>query len=224
MSLIPWQPLKELNTLRQQINRLLDEFMHGEQAHSSFTKLENITWTPAIELKESETDVILKIQVPGIDPKDLDIQVSENAIAVAGEYQEEKVSDSKGFYRSEFSYGNFQRIIPLPVEVKHEEVKAEVKDGIVTLTLPKSEKSHRNIVKVDLNVSEKAREAMAQERLHNEHLQQTMHERAASELDTRTYSNVDEEARNAMTEQRLNEEHIQETMHSRAKTELGADN
>jgi HSP20 family protein len=223
MSLIHWEPLKEINTLRQRMNRLFDEMIHPEQTHGIFPKLEKLTWHPAVELKEADKDIIVKIQVPGIDAKDLDIQVSENTIAVAGEYQEEKTSDSEGFYRSEFSYGKFQRIIPLPVNVKHEQVKAEVKHGVVTLTLPKAETSQRNVVKVDLTVQEKARKAMTQEHLHEAHLQETMQERATEDLDRSATGYIAEEARTAMTEKRQHEEHLEDTMHTRAATEVGID-
>jgi HSP20 family protein len=221
MSLIHWEPLKD--TLRQQMNRLFDEIMHPEQAYNLFTKLENLTWHPAIELKEADENIILKVQVPGIDAKDLDIQVSENMVAIAGEYQEEKTSDSKGFFRSEFSYGSFQRIIPLPVNVKYEEVKAEVKHGVVTLTLPKAETSRRDVIKVDLTVQEKAREAMTEERLHKQHLQETMQERATEDLDRSTTDYISEEPRTAMIEKRQHEEHLEDTIHTRAATEVGVD-
>jgi HSP20 family protein len=182
MSLIHWEPLKELNTLRQQMNHLFDEMIHPEQAHGIFSKLEKLTWHPAIELKEADKNIIVKIQVPGIDPKDLDIQVSENAVEITGEYQEGKTSDGKGFYRSEFSYGKFQRIVPLPLNVKHEEVNAEVKDGVVTLTLPKSEISRRDVVKVDLTTQEKARQAMTEQQQHEEHLEETIQTHTANEV------------------------------------------
>jgi HSP20 family protein len=223
MSLIHWEPLKELNTLRQQMNRLFDEMIHPEQTHGLFPKIESITWNPAIEIKEADKDILLKVQVPGIDPKDLDIHVSENAVSLAGEYEEEKTSDAKGFYHSEFRYGKFQRIIPLPVYVKPEEVKAEIKEGVVTLTLPKVDTSQRNVVKVDLTVQEKARSAMMDERLHEEHLQATMRERAAEELDRDATAQIGEEARIAMVETRQHEEHIEDTMHTRAATEVGVD-
>lgn len=223
MSLIHWEPLKELNTLRQQMNRLFDEIMHPESTQGIFPKMDNLAWNPAIELKETDRDIILKIQVPGIDAKDLDIQVSENAVAIAGEYEEEKTSDTKGYYRSEFSYGKFQRIVPLPVNVKQEQVAANIKDGIVTLTIPKAEISPRNVVKVDLSVQEKAREAMAEERLHQEHLQANMQERATEELARNNTEHIDEAARAAMVEKRLHQEHLEETMHTRAAKEVGID-
>ncbi|MFH7026641.1 MAG: Hsp20/alpha crystallin family protein [Heteroscytonema crispum UTEX LB 1556] len=221
MSLIHWQPLRELDTLRQQMNRLFDELIHSTSTSNLLPKNIN-TWAPAIELKETDTDIIVKAQVPGMDAKDLDVQVSQDAVSIAGEHQEEKRSEAQGFFRSEFRYGQFQRIVPLPVNVKHQQVKAEFKDGILTLILPKAEVSDRNAVKVDLTMAEKARGAMAQQRQQEEHLQQTMHTRAAEELETPTHTDVPEEARVAMTSQRMHDEHLEETMHTRAATEVGA--
>lgn len=192
MSLVNWEPLKEINILRQQMNRLFDEMIHPQETHDIFSKTGNSTWNPAIELKEKGKDIILKVQVPGIDTKDLHIQASENAVSIAGEYQEKQTSEEKGFYHSEFNYGKLQRIIPLPVNVKYKEVKAEIKDGVVTLTLPKAETPPKDVVKVHLTVQEKAREAMTQERLHEEHLQATMQERVTEELDKNTAVQVGE--------------------------------
>jgi HSP20 family protein len=181
MSIIRWQPFREIDTIRQQINHLLDEWMHGQGHESLFPKL-NATWTPAVELTETDTDIILKAEVPGIEAKDLDVEVSTDVVAIAGEYQQEKQEQDKSFIRSEFRYGQFQRIVPLPVPVKNEQVKADFKNGVLTLTLPKVEAAKRNVVKVDLSVQEAAREAMTKERQHQEHLQDTMHTRAAAEV------------------------------------------
>ncbi len=183
MSIIRWQPFREIDTIRQQINHLLDEWMHGQEHESLFPKL-NATWTPAVELKETDTDIILKAEVPGIEAKDLDVEVSTDVVAIAGEYKQEKQEQDKGFLRTEFRYGQFQRIVPLPVSVKNDQVKAEFKNGVLTLTLPKVEAAKRNVVKVDLSVQEAAREAMTKERQHQEHLQDTMHTRAAAEVGT----------------------------------------
>ncbi|MCP6757461.1 MAG: Hsp20/alpha crystallin family protein [Fischerella sp. CENA71] len=183
MSIIRWQPFREIDTIRQQINHLLDEWMHGQEHESLFPKI-NAIWTPAVELKETDTDIILKAEVPGMEAKDLDVEVSTDVVAIAGEYKQEKQEQDKGFVRSEFRYGQFQRIVPLPVPVKNEQVKAEFKNGVLTLTLPKVEAAKRNVVKVDLTVQEAAREAMTKERQHQAHLQETMHTRAAAEVGT----------------------------------------
>lgn len=221
MSLIRWQPMKELDNLRQQMNHLFDELTHSDRHHSLFPTMTDVDWMPTIELKKTDTDIILKAQVPGIDAKDIDIQVTSDAVLIAGEHQEEKQTEDKGSFRSEFQYGQFSRVIPLPVDVKYEQVKSEFKDGVVTLTLPIAEVNRRNVVKVDLT-QEKAREAMTGERQHNEHLQQTMQARTVSEMEIPTSNDIQQEARATMTEQRRHNEHLDETMHNRTATEVGA--
>lgn len=221
MSLMRWQPMKELDNLRQQMNHLFDELTHSDRHHSLFPTMTDVDWMPTIELKKTDTEVILKAQVPGIDAKDIDIQVTSDAVLIAGEHKEEKQTEDEGIFRSEFQYGQFSRVVPLPVNVKYEQVQSEFKDGVVTLTLPIAETNRPNVVKVDLT-QQKAREAMTQERQHNEHLQQTMNVRTSAELETPAKNGIQEEARTTMTEQRMQNEHLDETMQSRAATEVGA--
>ncbi|MDJ0615707.1 MAG: Hsp20/alpha crystallin family protein [Calothrix sp. MO_192.B10] len=220
MSLIRWQPLRELDTLRQQMNRLFDDWMHGESSENLFPKM-SIAWEPAIELQETDTDIILKAEIPGVEVKDINVEVSADAVSIAGEHKQEKRTDEKGWYRSEFHYGKFQRIVHLPTSIKNEEVKSEFVAGVLTLTLPKIEKARRNIVKVNLSVENQARQEMAKERQHEEHLQQTMQSRALQELGHPQTTNLKDEAREAATKQRQHEEHIEETMHTRAAAEVG---
>lgn len=222
MSLIRWQPLKELDTLRHQMNHLFDELMHSDREFTQFPKLETALWAPAIELKETETSFILKAAVPGIEAKDLDIRVSENAVSIAGEHREEKHTEQKGYFRSELQYGQFQRTVPLPISIKHDQVQSEFKDGVLTLTLPKAEPTRQSVTKIDLTTSEKARESVVQQRQHEEHLQETMHTRAAAEMETPSSAVTQAEARDAMTEQRQHEEHLKETVHQRTADSIGS--
>lgn len=220
MSLIRWQPLRELDALRQQMNRLLDEWNHGEPGANLLPKI-GIAWEPAIEIQETDTDIILRTEIPGVEAKDIDIEVSADAVSIAGEHKEEKSTEEKGWYRSEFHYGHFQRVIPLPTQVKNEEAKAEYTDGILTLSLPKVEKAPRNVVKVNLEVEQQARQEMVKERHHEEHLQQTMRDRTLQELENPQTTEIIEEAREAVTKQRQHEEHIEETMHTRTAAQVG---
>ena len=89
MSLIRWQPLRELDNLRQQMNHLFDELIHTEPNQSPLPKMTNVAWILTIELQETDTDIILKAQVPGVNAKDIDIQVSSDAVFIAGEHKEE---------------------------------------------------------------------------------------------------------------------------------------
>lgn len=164
MSLIRWQPLKEMDSLRNQMNRLFDELTHGDEvlldtdrrAFDLFPKLENAAWAPSIELKEGDKEIVLKAAVPGIAAKDLDVQVSDSAVSISGEHRQEKRTEEKGYFRSELQYGQFQRRIPLPASVKHDQVQSEFKDGVLTLTLPKAESTRQPVTKIDLTTAEKA--------------------------------------------------------------------
>jgi HSP20 family protein len=138
----PWQ---EFNTLQRQINRLFDSAIEpdtvGERA---FTKV------PAAELHETADAIHLKLEVPGIEAKDLDVQVTENAVAISGERKSEKKAEDNGRTVTEFHYGKFQRVIPLSARIENTNVTAEYKDGILNLTLPKTQQEKNKVVKVNL--------------------------------------------------------------------------
>lgn len=215
MSLIHWQPRKELDTLRQQINRLFDDLMHGKSNTEQILKFEDTLWIPAVEVKETNTAVILKAVVPGIDAKELDVQVSETSVAIAGEHEEEKRTEEQGYFTSELHYGRFHRVIPLPVPVKHEQVQAEFKAGILLLTLPKAESSHGNTTKVDLTSQEQAREAATHHRHHDQHVTEAMRTRASGQQSMPSNS-VTAAAREHVAKDRQHTEHLHETMQERA--------
>ncbi|NMG11914.1 Hsp20/alpha crystallin family protein [Brasilonema sp. UFV-L1] len=139
MVLVRYNPWQELNTLQRQIDTLFEDFQAP-----TFTK------APAAELHETEDAVHLKLELPGIDAKDVDISVTENAVKVVAERKSETKTDENGRTRSEFYYGKFQRVIPLRSRIQNTNVKAEYKDGILNLTLPKTEQEKNKVVKVNL--------------------------------------------------------------------------
>jgi HSP20 family protein len=153
MALVRWQPIYELNTLNREMNRLLEQLVvpHWDdpQLASVMANLKG-EWAPAIELHETDYAITVRAELPGMTATDLDVQVTRNALLIAGERRQETKTDNKGVFRSELRYGKFQRIIPLRVKVNHEQVKADFKDGILTLTLPKAEDELRKVVKVNL--------------------------------------------------------------------------
>jgi HSP20 family protein len=101
-------------------------------------------------LQETETEMLLTAQLPGIKPEELDIQVSENAVFLSGEHQEEKKTDEKGVFRSEFHYGQFKRVVPLPTTIQRERVTAKMESGLLTLTMLKASPTLPNLVKVPI--------------------------------------------------------------------------
>ena len=147
MTLVRWNPWREMDTLQRQINRLFDDTI----TPNDWQETGRLSTIPAAELSESEDAVHLRLELPGIDANDLDVQVSENAVSISGERKSEKTTDDQGVTRSEFYYGKFQRVIPLPARVQNTAVQADYKDGILNLTLPKREEEKTKVVKVSLN-------------------------------------------------------------------------
>ncbi|MBU7582591.1 MAG: Hsp20/alpha crystallin family protein [Nostoc sp. TH1S01] len=145
MALVRWNPWLEINTIQRQLNSLFaEEMLPSTLLDRSFAKV------PAAELQETEEAILLKLEVPGIEAKDLDVQVTEKAVYVSGERKSETKTEGKGITKSEFHYGKFQRLIPLPTRIQNTNVTADYKDGILNLTLPKAEDEKKKVVKLNL--------------------------------------------------------------------------
>ncbi|MDJ0692193.1 MAG: Hsp20/alpha crystallin family protein [Xenococcaceae cyanobacterium MO_188.B32] len=145
MALIRWEPFSEIDSLQKEMNRLF------ESLTPTTPKTNGRGFIPPAEMKETEDEIHLKLEVPGMDAKDIDIQVSAEAISISGERKEETKTEEKGMTRSEFRYGSFRRVIPLSTRVQNTNVKAEYKDGILHLTLPKAEEEKTKVVKVNIS-------------------------------------------------------------------------
>lgn len=150
MSLIRWQPWQEVETLSRQLDQLFADFTPVSRTASPVASPVSRAWTPAIELKATDTNFVLRAELPGIDAKDLDIQVTREGVSIAGEYRAETKHEDGKFFRSEFRYGSFRRVVPLPVAIQNDQVKADFTDGILTLTLPKLVSDRPTVVKVNL--------------------------------------------------------------------------
>ena len=146
MTLIRWEPLREVDTLQREMNRLFEDFLPTTPRHNG-----ELAFAPAVELHETTDAVTLKLEAPGIEAKDLDIQVTEESVLISGERKSETKSEEKGVIRSEFRYGKFQRVIPMPARIDNQHVKADYNHGVLTLTLPKAEEEKNKVVKVNLN-------------------------------------------------------------------------
>ena len=135
-----------MGSLQRQLNRLFDDVMIPE----NWGDFGNLAKVPAAELTETEDALHLKLEVPGLEAKDLDVQVTADRVAISGERKEETKSEENGRTRSEFRYGKFARVISLPAKIQNTNVTAEYKDGILNLTLPKLEEEKNKVVKVNL--------------------------------------------------------------------------
>jgi HSP20 family protein len=145
MALVRYNPWQEMNALQRSFNRLFDDMIAPDDSNFG-----NFSKVPAAELSETDDAVNLKLEVPGMNAKDLDIQVTENAVSIRGERKEESTTEENGTKRSEFRYGKFERVIPLPARIQNTDVKADYKDGILNLHLPKAQEEKNKVVKVNL--------------------------------------------------------------------------
>jgi HSP20 family protein len=146
MALIRWEPFREIDSLQQEMNRLF------ESLSPSTTNKENlgVAFIPAAEMHETSEAIHLKLEIPGMEAKDLDVQVTAEAVSISGERKSEIQTEEKGVIRSEFRYGHFRRVIPLPTPIQNDKVTAEYKDGILNLILPKVEAEKTKVVKVNI--------------------------------------------------------------------------
>jgi len=108
-------------------------------------------WTPAVDIVETENDLVLKADVPDVDMKDIDIQIENGTLSLKGERKFEKAEQGKGYHRIERSYGSFARYFSLPESVDSEKVQADYKSGVLTVTLPKKEIAKPKTVKVQVH-------------------------------------------------------------------------
>jgi len=145
MALIRWEPFREVESLQQEMNNLFNSLTPRTEGRTN-----GAAFMPAAEMQETPEAVHLRLEVPGMEAKDLDVQVTAEAVSVSGERKSEKKTEEKGMTRSEFRYGRFQRIIPLPAKVKNDQVQAEYKDGILNLNLPKADVERNKVFKVNL--------------------------------------------------------------------------
>ena len=146
MALVRYNPWHEMSSLQRQLNRLFDDALTSD----NWGDFSNLSKVPAAELTETDDALHLKLEVPGMSAKDIDIQVMVDRVAISGERKSETKAEADGNTRSEFRYGKFQRVIPLPARIQNTNVTADYKDGILNLTLPKSESEKNKVVKVNL--------------------------------------------------------------------------
>lgn len=136
-ALTPWRPRRELERMEHRMRDLFERFW-DEGFFSSwdrpFRKLEG--WEPAIESHVENGTLVVKADLPGIDPKQISISVTGHQLTIEGERKEEEKKEEKDYVYHELSYGKFSRTMELPANVEADKVKAEYKDGVLKITMP----------------------------------------------------------------------------------------
>ena len=143
MPLAHWDPVRELLSLQERMNRLIDQTLSRTRSDTELTATG--AWAPAVDLYETDRDFILKAELPGVDQDDIELSIDDDRVTLRGERRLKEAVSEKQFLRMERAYGAFHRTFELPASADADAVKAEFKKGILTVTIPKraSEKSRQ---------------------------------------------------------------------------------
>ena len=152
-----WDPFREFTTLQDRMNRLFRESYNDAGQDESLT---TSRFAPAVDVYEDEHQVTLKIEVPGIDEKDIDVLLENNTLSVHGERKFEKEEKEENYRRVERQYGSFTRTFTLPQTVDSEKVSANYDKGVLKISLPKKAEAKPKQIKVKIG-SEKSLEGKA---------------------------------------------------------------
>lgn len=143
-----WDPFHNLSTLQEQVNRLFENSFPSQGDKSALT-----TWAPAVDIYETENELVLKADLPDINEKDLDVRVENNMLTIHGERKFEEKVKEENYLRVERSYGSFSRSFSLPNTISTESIKAEYKNGTLTVEMPKRAESKPKQVKINVSNS-----------------------------------------------------------------------
>jgi HSP20 family protein len=124
----------DLSRMQQEMNRFFDEFFgerQGEMAESN--------WMPTVDVSENDAEMIVRAELPGMKQEDIDVNLQDNILTLSGEKKQDEKVEKENYHRIERSYGSFTRSFTLPENVKADDVKASFKDGVLSITLPKTE-------------------------------------------------------------------------------------
>ncbi|MFN3598839.1 MAG: Hsp20/alpha crystallin family protein [Aquificaceae bacterium] len=129
--LMVWSPFAELERIRKEFDRLLEEFMPKEEVEKAFA--------PAVDVYETDQELVVKAELPSVKKENVEVSIRDKSLHIRGEKKEEKEEKTETYHRVERVYGKFERVIPLPADVKVEEAKAEFKEGVLEIRIPKAE-------------------------------------------------------------------------------------
>ncbi len=138
-----YDPYWGIDSFRRGMDRLFDSFF-GRGTEEEYATL----WTPALDIEETKDSIIVRAEIPGMKKEDIKIQTLGENLLISGERKHESEEKDRHFHRIERSYGKFQRLVKLPLEVQSDKAKASYKEGVLEITFPKSEKAKAREIEI----------------------------------------------------------------------------
>jgi HSP20 family protein len=150
MAIVRWDPFRDLVGLQERMNRMFDESFRGLQRSGNEDWALGGSWAPAVDIYERDGNIVLQAELPGVDAKEVDIRVENNTLSLRGERKWDNEVKQENYHRVERTYGSFSRSFTLPSVVDQEKIKAEYKDGVLRVTLPKKEEAKPKQISVNV--------------------------------------------------------------------------
>ena len=145
MAVVKWDPFRDLGLLQDRMNRMFDDagrtWRNDEPAATT-------TWSPAVDIFETEGEIVVKAELPGMERKDITLNLERNVLTLKGERRFEKETKDENYHRIERSYGGFSRTFSIPATVDEEKIHAEYKEGVLKIVLPKKEQAKPKQIRI----------------------------------------------------------------------------
>src|SRR5215470_17323971 len=146
MAITRWDPFRDLSLLQDRMNRLFDDAGRGWRADEPAA---TTTWSPAVDIYETENEIMVQAELPGVDRKDIVLNLDNNVLTLKGDRRFEKETKQENYHRIERSYGSFSRAFSIPAIVDEEKIRADYKDGILKIALPKKEQVKPKQIRIE---------------------------------------------------------------------------
>lgn len=140
-------PFKDLIFLQERMGRIFDDALSQYTGQEDGSKC---GWSPPTDIYETEKNLILKVELPGVDAKDVSVEINDSLLTLKGQRKMRSNVEGEHYHRMEFSYGFFQRNFTLPVAVEEKKIKAKYKDGVLEVNVPKAKTTSTRQIKVDI--------------------------------------------------------------------------
>ena len=152
MAIVKWNPIRELEDMRKDLDKLFEGFSYPvTRGRFQPQRVTPGMIVPNVEMFDRKAEIVVKAELPGVGKDDIDLTVTKEALPIKGEVKKEEEIQEDDYYLSERRYGSFSRTLPLPAEIDSSKVKAHFRNGILEIILPKKEDVKPQEIKVDVN-------------------------------------------------------------------------
>lgn len=148
MSLVRWNPTRDLARVQDDFDRLMKNFLRDDAWETSMVRG---AWEPAVDISETSENYLIAAELPGLTKEDVKVSYEDGVLSIRGEKRQEREEKGKNYHRVERSYGNFERSFRLPSRILIDKIDAKFKDGILTLTLPKAEEARPKEIPIKIS-------------------------------------------------------------------------